>query len=587
MPCRARCWSGLHAGAAAGCGWSCGSHGSMEARATLLRAVALGVAAFAAVAAAGLLLWGEGTGPLAVAQGLFVLLATFWLAFGALLAVLGLVGPATPAPPEAPFLGRAVLLVPICNEDPRAVFARIGAMDAELHLAGLGRQVDVAILSDTRDEGVAEAEARCFHQLLAETGGEGRIFYRRRTGNRGRKAGNIEDFIRRSGAAYDAAVILDADSLMSSETIARMLRRLAGDPDLGLLQTVPAILGAQSRFGRMVAFSGSFHGPIFARGLSRLQGRTGPFWGHNAAIRVRAFAESCGLPELSGRPPFGGHILSHDYVEAALLARAGWTVRLDPDLGGSYEEGPETILAYAKRDRRWCQGNLQHARILVAPGLRPWSRFVFAQGIFAYLSPVLWLGFILLSLAAPSPMDGGPLLVCLVLALLFGPKLLVALATRARADRFGGTVLLLASVVAEIVQSSVVAPVLLMFQARSVMQVLLGRDGGWPAQARGDGALSWSDGWRAAWWIPLWGLGLLVAAAWQSPALLPWLLPLAAPMLLAPALITWTSRPCGSWLFATPEELALPAVARRTGAIEAGWSDRPLPAPPARQARHA
>jgi len=559
----------------------------MDGQATLFRAGALGAAALAAIAAAGLLLWGEGVGLIAMAQGAFILLATFWLAFGALLALLGLLRPAVPAPPEAPFLGRAVLLVPICNEDPRAVFARIGAMDAELHLAGLGRQVDIAILSDTRDEGVAEDEAACFRQLLAETGSEGRIFYRRRTGNRGRKAGNIEDFIRRSGAAYEAAVILDADSLMTSETIARMLRRLAGDPDLGLLQTVPTILGAQSRFGRMVAFSGSFHGPIFARGLSRLQGRTGPFWGHNAAVRVRAFAESCGLPELSGRPPFGGHILSHDYVEAALLARAGWTVRLDPDLGGSYEEGPETILAYAKRDRRWCQGNLQHARILVAPGLRPWSRFVFAQGIFAYLSPVLWLGFILLSLAAPAPIEGGPLLAGMVLLLLFGPKILVALVTRARGDRFGGTILLLASVGAEIVQSSLVAPVLLMFQARSVLQVLLGRDNGWPAQARGDGALSWADGWRAAWWIPAWGLGLLLAAAWQSPALLPWLLPLAIPMLLGPTVITWTSRPCRSWLFATPEELTLPAVARRTGAIEERWSARPLPPVPARQAHHA
>jgi membrane glycosyltransferase len=559
----------------------------MGAQATLFRAVALGAAAVAAIAAAGLLLWGEGTGPLAVAQGVFVLLATFWLTFGAILALLGLLRPADSPPPEAEFLGRAVILVPICNEDPRAVFARIGAMDAELHLAGLGRQVDIAILSDSRDASVVEDEAARFRQLLAETGGDGRIFYRRRTGNRGRKAGNIEDFIRRSGAAYEVAVILDADSLMTSETIGRMLRRLAGDPDLGLLQTVPTILGARSRFGRMMAFSGSFHGPIFAGGLSRLQGRTGPFWGHNAAVRVRAFAESCGLPELSGPPPFGGHVLSHDYVEAALLARAGWTVRLDPDLGGSYEEAPETILAYAKRDRRWCQGNLQHARILVAPGLRPWSRFVFAQGIFAYVAPVLWLGFVVLSLAAPSPIEGGPLLASLVLALLFGPKLLVALATRDRADRFGGTVLLLASVGAEIVQSSLVAPVLLMFQARSVMQVLLGRDGGWPAQARGDGALGWADGWRAAWWIPLWGLGLLLGAAWQSPDLLPWLLPLAIPMLLGPALITWTSRPSRSWLFATPEELALPPVARRTGAIEARWSARPLPPTPARQARHA
>jgi membrane glycosyltransferase len=557
----------------------------MEVRAALLRTVALGAATIAAFAAAGLLLWGEGNHPLAIAQGVLVLLATFWLAFGASLALLGLI-PGARQPPEADFLGRAVVLVPICNEDPRTVFARVSAMDAELHLAGLGRQVDIAILSDTRNGDVATEELACFRRLLAETGAAGRIFYRRREDNRGRKAGNIEDFIRRSGAAYEAAVILDADSLMTGDTISRMLRRLAGDPELGLLQTAPVILGAQSRFGRMMAFSGSFHGPVFAQGLARLQGRTGPFWGHNAVVRVRAFAESCGLPELSGEPPFGGHVLSHDYVEAALLARAGWKVRLDPDLGGSFEEGPETILSYSKRDRRWCQGNLQHARILLAPGLQPWSRFVFAQGIFAYFAPVLWLAFVLLSLVAPAPVEGVPFLAGLVLGLLFAPKLLVVLCARARAEQFGGTLHLAASVAAEIAQSCLLAPVLLMFQARSVLQVLLGRDGGWPPTARGDGELSVGEGWRAAWWITLWGLGLLGAATWTAPALLPWLLPLAGPMILAPSLIAWTSRPAQSRLFATPEELRVPPVSRRTGAIEARWSDR-LPPDPSRQALHA
>ena len=555
----------------------------MEARTALLRAVALGASVLAALAAAGLLLWGEGTGPLAVAQGVLVFLATFWLAFGAVLAVLGLLPGGGPSVPEAEFRGRAVVLVPICNEDPWAVFARVGAMEAELHLTGLGAQVDIAILSDTRDAGVAAEEEICFQRLRAETVGSGHVFYRRRDDNRGRKAGNIEQFIRRSGAAYEIAVILDADSLMTGDTIARMLRRMAGDPDLALLQTAPVILGAQSRFGRMMAFGGAFHGPVFARGLSRLQGTTGPFWGHNAAIRVRAFAESCGLPELSGPPPFGGHVLSHDYVEAALLARAGWTVRLDTDLGGSFEEGPETILSYAKRDRRWCQGNLQHARILFAPGLRPWSRFVFAQGIFAYTSSALWLGFVILSLVAPAPPEGVPLLGGLVLALLFGPKLLVVLCAGPRAARFGGRLHLVASVVADLLQSCLVAPVLLMFQARSVVQVLLGRDGGWPAQARGDGTLGWAVSFRASWWIPLWGAGLLGTAFVLAPGLILWLLPLAGPMLLAPVLVAWTSRPSTSWLFATPEELAIPAVSRRTGAIEARWMS-PLPA---RQVRHA
>ncbi|MCE8471342.1 glucans biosynthesis glucosyltransferase MdoH, partial [Rhodovulum sulfidophilum] len=276
-----------------------------------------------------------------------------------------------------------VVLVPICNEDPVTTFARIAAMDGSIQAAGL--RCDIAVLSDTRDPENAARERDVFARLLAETGGAGRIFYRRRTDNRGRKAGNIEDFIQSSGGAYEFALILDADSLMEGVTIRRMIARMQADPRLGLLQTLPKIIGAGSLFGRAMQFSASFHSPVFARGLARLQGNTGPFWGHNAMVRVRAFAESCGLPALEGKPPFGGHILSHDYVEAALLARAGWRVKLDETIEGSFEEGPDNILAHAKRDRRWCQGNLQHIRLVLAPGLAGWSRFVFLQGIFAYL----------------------------------------------------------------------------------------------------------------------------------------------------------------------------------------------------------
>ncbi|WP_210530291.1 glucans biosynthesis glucosyltransferase MdoH [Rubellimicrobium arenae] len=563
----------------------------MADRTVIARAVALGAAAVLAVVALGLLLYGGGLNALSLLQGLAVLVATFWLGFGAGLVLLGLSARFAP-PPEVEFRGRAVVLIPICNEDPSDIFARIAAMDVELQLNGLWRQVDIAVLSDTKSEGLGAEEERLFRRLLAETGGEGRLFYRRRSDNRGRKAGNIEDFIRRSGGAYDHAVILDADSLMAGDTIGRMLRRMEADPRLGLLQTVPAIIGARSRFGRMMAFAGSFHGPVFSKGLAQLQGRTGPFWGHNAAVRVRAFAESCGLPELSGPPPFGGHVLSHDYVEAALLARAGWTVRLDPDLGGSYEEGPENMLAYAKRDRRWCQGNLQHARILLAPGLRPWSRFVFAQGIFAYVVPVLWLTFVILGLAGRMESTRSAQLAALVLALLFIPKLLVAASAQGRARQFGGHLLLLASVFAEVLQSSIIAPVLLMFQARSVMQVVLGRDGGWPSQARGDGRLSWEEGWRAGWWITLWGLGFLATCWFIAPDLLPWLLPLAGPMALAPFIITWTSHPPRTRLFTTPEDLSASPVLRRAAAERALWSkpDRmPLvPAPPkSRRVHHA
>src|SRR5262249_880086 len=180
--------------------------------------------------------------------------------------------------------------------------------------------------------------------------------------------------------AYDYALVLDADSLMEAETILEMIGRMDRAPNLGLLQSLPLIVHARSAFGRALQFSARLYSPVYARGVARLQGTEGPYWGHNAIFRVSAFAERCGLPRLSGRPPFGGQILSHDYVEAALLARAGHEVRLDPRIGGSFEEGPDNIVDFAKRDQRWCQGNLQHSRVLFAPELHVWNRVTLLQG---------------------------------------------------------------------------------------------------------------------------------------------------------------------------------------------------------------
>ena len=519
-----------------------------------------------------------------VVRATLILLSTFWLAWGALQAFAGL----TTKPPlrprhDGPITSRCVILVPVYNEDPAATFTRIAAMDTSLRRTGFGERFDIAILSDTRDESVAEAEKRGFLRLIALTGAEGRLFYRRRETNRGRKAGNIEDFITRSGAAYDLAVILDADSLMEGDTIVEMVRRMEADPRLGLLQSLPQIVNARSRFGRIQQFAAAFYSPVFCRGLAMMQGRTGPFWGHNAIVRVRAFAESCGLPELSGKPPFGGHILSHDYVEAALLARAGWSVRVDDDLTGSFEEGPENMVLHAKRDRRWCQGNLQHPRLLAAPGLRLWSRFVFLQGILAYLSPVIWLAFLLCSIVAPlfaPPIDYFPiegwrwpvipvsqasqaiaLAVCII-GLLFLPKILILIdaALRGRTTGFGNAGKAAGAVGAELLFSAIAAPVFLMFNTRSVLQVLAGSDGGWPAQSRGDGVMSLSEAWMASRWIVIsgaWGIGL---SLWLSPALLPWLVPVLVPMLLSPVIIAWSSAPARSGIFQTPPQSSMPAI---------------------------
>ncbi|WP_019954477.1 glucans biosynthesis glucosyltransferase MdoH [Yoonia vestfoldensis] len=538
----------------------------------------------------------DGLDAIDVLRSGLLLVSTFWLSWGAMQAVLGLMTQSS-APDidrTGPLDGRTVVLVPIYEEDPVTTFARIAAMDMSLQATGHGDSFDFAILSDTRDDLVAARERIWYLRLLRDRDGQGRIFYRRRASNKGKKAGNVEDFIRSSGAAYDFAIILDADSLIEGATMVEMARRIQADPKLGLLQTLPRIIQARSRFGRAMQFSAAFNSPVFARGLAMMQGRTGPFWGHNAIIRIRAFAQSCGLPELAGKPPFGGHILSHDYVEAALLARSGWTVRLDDDLGGSYEEGPDNIVDHAKRDRRWCQGNLQHARLLFAPGLRGWSRFVFLQGILAYLASVVWLGFLLASIAAPvfgppvvhfptqywplpvTPPDETALAVALVIGifgLLILPKLLIGAdaVLRGRAGRFGGWWAATASTMTELLLSSITAPIFMMYQTRSVFQVLSGRDGGWPAHNRGDGQLDLSEAFAASSWIV--GLGLigLALAAALSPALVPWFLPVTLPMVLSPLIISWTSKPGAASLFITPEEASPAPVMRLRTKVLDSW----------------
>lgn len=566
-----------------------------------LRALAIVTAVLLATLAAGLMMeasFTDGIQSLDLLRGALMFVTTGWLAWGAMLAIIGLpTMTKTTRPPFDPDMGRTVILMPICNEDPVATFARVAAIDRSVADAGV--DVDFAILSDTRDEIAAQRERDAFATLLAATNGQGRMFYRRREDNTGRKAGNIEEFIRRSGAAYDYAVILDADSLMEGATIRAMIARMQADPELGLLQTLPKILAARSFFGRALQFSAAFHSPVFTRGLARMQGLTGPFWGHNAIVRVRAFAESCGLPALTGAPPFGGHILSHDYVEAALLARAGWTVQVDATLDGSYEEAPENVLSYAKRDRRWCQGNLQHSRLLFAPGFRGWSRFVFVQGIFAYVVSALWAVFLVASVAAtifappPNyfpetyqlfpvfPDDRTREITALfigIAGLLIVPKVAIvieAVMTR-RARGFGGGIRAAGSVLAEIALTSLLAPIMMVYQTRAIVQIVSGQDGGWPANARGEGELALTDALRAAWWVSAIGAGVLTLVWYLAPDLVPWILPVGLPMLVAPVLIALTSRPLTGALFSVPEGESPPQVFLTYLHIHDGWNTRPV-----------
>ena len=538
-----------------------------------------------------------------------IAISTAWLAWGAALSLLGLFyvqHPISRLPEGIRVKGRTAIIVPIYNEDPVGTFSRVAAMDEGLERLGVGDLFDFALLSDTTSQAIAEGEAMWWARLVADRDAEGRIFYRRRTANTGKKAGNVEDFVRRSGSAYDYALILDADSLMEPDTIVELTRRMEADPELGLLQTLPTIIHARSFFGRAMQFSATFFSPVFARGVAMLQGNEGPFWGHNALVRVKAFADSCGLPALSGKPPFGGHIMSHDYVEAALLARAGWKVRLDPDLTNSYEESPENLLEHAKRDRRWCQGNLQYTRLLFAPNFKFWSRLVFAQGIMAYVASPIWLLFLVTSILSPFftpapdyfpephfpfpifPADETLMAVLLVTGiwcLLVLPKLIIVLRGMFTRDNlsFGGTVHAFISTFVEVVFSSLIAPLMLWFQSRAVLQVLFGADGGWSAANRGGGRMSLADAWKASRWIVVSGVLTFGVAMFAAQSMIVWLIPIAGPMVIAPLLIWATSlnaeRGFGHYIFATPNEQRPTPVMRARERILSGWAGIEMPVP--------
>jgi len=527
-------------------------------------------------------------------------LSTAWLAWGAVLALNGLFSLRRGRVPRmrGPITVKTAVVVPVYNEDPVKSFSHVAAMVRSIGRTSFASQFDFAIVSDTTDPRIAAKEEFWFVRLKEEVGHICSIYYRRRPSNPGKKAGNIADFIKTSGALYDHLIILDADSLMEGSTMVEMVRRMEADPQLGLLQTLPKVVRARSFFGRAIQFSASYYSPIYAQGVALLQGTEGPFWGHNAITRTRAFAQSCGLPQLPGKPPFGGHILSHDYVEAALLARNGWKVRIDPDLRGSFEEGPDNVVDYAKRDRRWCQGNLQHGRIVSAPCLKGWSRFVFIQGIMAYVAAPLWALFLAASIAAPAmmvvpdyfPVPGLPVfpkvetanalaLLTGVVGLLLGPKLLILVdgMITGRNRRFGGSFRAFVSVLIEIVCTSILAPIMMLFQTRAVIEILAGADGGWPAANREAGRVSLGEAWAASWWIVVVGLITIGAAYRLAPEYLLFVLLVAGPQVAAPLVISGTSYVSSALgrsalgLFATPEEMAPTPVMREQQNVLARW----------------
>lgn len=491
--------------------------------------------------------------------------------------------------PDGPNDARIAVIMPVYHEDPAETAGLLVALARDLYRVGLAERAEIFILSDSRRPESHLAETLAVSRLRDLSPVP--VWYRRRTDNTGRKAGNVAEFIRNWGGRYDQMVVLDADSIVGADTIAAMSARMNADPALGLIQTMPMLIGGQTIFARLTQFAGRIYGPAIARGVAAWSGDDGNFWGHNAMIRVRAFAQACGLPELPGRPPFGGHILSHDFVEAALMRRAGWKVRLDHDLRQSFEGSPPTLLDNAVRERRWAQGNLQHMKVMGAKGLSWISRAHFTIGMMGFLMSPIWLAMILVGLALsanvllsqpqyfPNSYQLFPnwpvfdpvrmlwLFACAMGFLLLPKFIAIGRAClRPLARNSGGKLRLIVSALYEMLLSALIAPVQMLIQTRQIWDILRGRDSGWEAQIRAGAMPAWRVVLGHHWLHMVLGLGTLVVLAFMSPTQLIWLAPILAGLILSPIISRWSASPVFGrvarmrGLLATPEELSTPPL---------------------------
>ena len=475
---------------------------------------------------------------------------------------------------------RTAILMPVYNEDVGRVFSCLRAI-----WESAGPDFDFYILSDSTNPANWVTEELEWQKLKQDLGETAHIYYRHRARNAGRKAGNIQDFCENWGQLYDYMVILDADSLMTGETLKALVGLMDANPRTALIQAPAQLVGRLSLFSRIQQFASSVYGPIHGAGLAFLQGGDGNYYGHNAIIRVHAFMQHCGLPKLPGKPPFGGEIMSHDFVEAAFLRRAGWDVWMTADLGGSFEEPPPTLLDHLIRDRRWCQGNLQHLRIVFAQGLTLPSRLHLAMGIMSYVASPLWLLLLVVSAIdmilyvppeAASYIGLEPslahsvsyaaqlvVLVLATLALLYVPKFLAVIALLedpAATRAHGGTGGLLKSLFWESLFSTLMAPIVMLQHSWYVLSILMGMATGWNAQTRSDRALPWDLVIRKFWPHTLFGFAAAIILWRYAGGGFNWFVPLLAGMLLSIPLVVLSSSPLmGLWtrkdnIFVVPSE---------------------------------
>ncbi|MBL8567061.1 MAG: glucans biosynthesis glucosyltransferase MdoH [Hyphomicrobiaceae bacterium] len=481
---------------------------------------------------------------------------------------------------SAPLAIRTAVLMTLRNEDPARALKRLETVKASIDATGEGAAFNYFILSDTNKPEVAAAEEAGVASWRAsvdakEPGAGDRIVYRRRTDNVGFKAGNVRDFCERWGHDYELMLPLDADSLMSGDVIVRMARMMQAHPKLGILQSLVVGMPSSSAFARIFQF-GMRHGMrSYTMGQAWWTADCGPFWGHNAFVRIKPFVEDCDLPMLPGKPPLGGHVLSHDQVEATLMRKAGYEVRVLPIEGGSWEENPPTMLDFATRDVRWCQGNMQYVKLLDLPGLLPMSRFQLVWAILMFVGIPAWtLMIALLPLATlhaqsvpgfPSGLAAGLYVTFFLMYL--SPKiagLVDAMLTKGGVAQYGGLVRFLASAVIELVFSFLQGAVSTIRTTIFMIGLLFGKSVVWGGQNRDAAGISLTTAVRNLWPQTLFGIVVGGALCIVSPTVFYWSLPLTSGYLLAIPFAMVTASPAlgvamkNAGLCGIPEDFSTP-----------------------------
>lgn len=505
---------------------------------------------------------------------------------------------------------RNAMVVPVYNEDPDMVIRHLESTLDDLAAAGGMKYFEAFLLSDTQEPDLIEQERRLFDALKARSAYRDRLHYRRRSDNAGYKTGNLWEWLGREGHRFDHMIVLDADSVMRGDAVMRLVRLMEANPRLGILQTLVTGLPTLSAFSRVFQF-GMRHGMrTYTTGSAWWQGPAGPYWGHNAIIRVSAFMEHCRLPDLPGKAPWGGLVLSHDQVEAALMRRAGYEVRVLPDEFGSYELNPPCLAEFVRRDLRWCQGNLQYVRLIGRAGWHTMGRLQLFLAIMMYVSGPAWLAFMIMGFVqGVLKIDGGALwsnpwgavhsglavgLLFVMLGMTFAPKIagmLDALLSAERRRSYGGPGRVLSACFGELFFSVLLSPIMAAIETGFMARMIGGHGLKWKAQARSERGMSLSEAWRRFGPQTVVGIVIFAIFAIEAPGVLPWMVPVAGGLMLAvPFAWITAQRTVGRWLAMTgyaalPEELnpddvvmrAVPWLAARDRLV-AGTEDQ-LPAP--------